>query len=40
MKAIIVFTAYFTHKTRTCIYISSWTGPAATSSQTEVLLYI
>ena len=26
MKAIIVFTAYFTHKARTCIYISSWTG--------------
>ena len=26
MKAIVVFTAYFTHKARTCIYISSWTG--------------
>ena len=40
MKAIIVFTAYFTHKARTCIYISSWTGRHRQLSDIELHIYI
>ena len=40
MKAIVVFTAYFTHKARTCIYISSWTGRHRQLSDIELHIYV